>query len=145
MYSFRTESLKRRWLLFNNSWKVFLIGLLHWLLETVDLRKWIFNTATIHVLDCDLLPYCQCLIFKPLTLNKPFSLKLNDARRKYFTCFKIDTLIIKKLSYRRVTARCVFSAVILPITTQQCRNYFYDKSWPSRWYEVGGLVGGNVS
>ena len=34
----------------------------------------------------------------------------------------------KKLSYRRVTARCVLSAVILPITTQQCRNYLYDKS-----------------
>jgi len=29
---------------------------------------------------------------------------------------------IKKLSYRRVTARCVLSVVILPITTQQYRN-----------------------
>ena len=38
----------------------------------MDLRKWTFNTATIHVLDCGLLPYCQCLIFKPLTLNKTF-------------------------------------------------------------------------
>ena len=26
---------------------------------------------------------------------------------------------------------------------QQCRNYLYDKSRPNRWYEVGGLVGGN--
>jgi len=34
----------------------------------------------------------------------------------------------KKLSYRRVTARCVLSVVILPIITQQCRNYLYDKS-----------------
>jgi len=34
----------------------------------------------------------------------------------------------KKLSYRRVTARCVLSVVILPITTQQCRNYLYNKS-----------------
>ena len=34
----------------------------------------------------------------------------------------------KKLSYRRVTARCVVSVEILPITTQQCRNYLYDKS-----------------
>jgi len=33
----------------------------------------------------------------------------------------------------------------LPITTQQCRNYLYDKSWPNRWYEVGGLVRGNMS
>ena len=34
----------------------------------------------------------------------------------------------KKLSYRRVTARCVLSVVILPIATQQCRNYLNDKS-----------------
>jgi len=50
----------------------------------------------------------------------------------------------KKLSYRWVTARCVLSVVILPVTTQQCRKYLYDKSWPNRWYELGGLVGGNV-
>ena len=35
----------------------------------------------------------------------------------------------KKLSYRRGTARCVVSVEILPIATQQCRNYLYDKSW----------------
>ena len=29
----------------------------------------------------------------------------------------------KKLSYRRGTARCVMSIEILPIATQQCRNY----------------------
>jgi len=34
----------------------------------------------------------------------------------------------KKLSYRRETARCVVSVEILPIATQQCRNYLYDKS-----------------
>jgi len=34
----------------------------------------------------------------------------------------------KKLSYRRGTGRCVVSIEILPITTQQCRNYLYDKS-----------------
>ena len=34
----------------------------------------------------------------------------------------------KKLSYRRRTARCVVSIEILPIATQQCRNYLYDKS-----------------
>ena len=52
----------------------------------------------------------------------------------------------KKLSYRRMTARCVLSVVILPVATQQCRNYLYlyDKSRPNWWYEVGGLVGGNV-
>ena len=50
----------------------------------------------------------------------------------------------KKLSYRRGTARCVVSIEILPVATQQYRNYLYDKSWPNRWYEVGDLVGGNA-
>jgi len=36
--------------------------------------------------------------------------------------------VYKKLSYRRGTARCVVSIEILPIATQQCRNYLYDKS-----------------
>ena len=31
----------------------------------------------------------------------------------------------KKLRYRRGTARCVVSIEILPIATQQCRNYFH--------------------
>jgi len=34
----------------------------------------------------------------------------------------------KKLSYRRGTARCVVSVEILPVATQQCINYLYDKS-----------------
>jgi len=34
----------------------------------------------------------------------------------------------KKLSYPRGTAQCVMSVEILPIATQQCRNYLYDKS-----------------
>jgi len=34
----------------------------------------------------------------------------------------------KKLSYRQGTARCVVSIEILPIATQKCRNYLYDKS-----------------
>ena len=34
----------------------------------------------------------------------------------------------KKLSYRRGTARCVVSIEILPVATQQCRNYLDDKS-----------------
>ena len=32
----------------------------------------------------------------------------------------------KKLSYRLGTARCVVSVEILPIATQQCRDYLYD-------------------
>jgi len=34
----------------------------------------------------------------------------------------------KKSSYRQGTARCVVSVEILPIATQQCRNYLFDKS-----------------
>jgi len=40
-------------------------------------------------------------------------------------CISVDD---KKLSYRRGTTRCVVSIEILPIATQQCRNYLYDKS-----------------
>ena len=43
--------------------------------------------------------------------------------------FRIPPLMSnKKLSYRRVTARCVVSVESLPTATQQCRNYLYDKS-----------------
>jgi len=38
------------------------------------------------------------------------------------------TFIYTGSSAIAVTARCVLSVVILPITTQQCRNYLYDKS-----------------
>ena len=71
---------------------------------------------------------------------------LSGHRRGHWS--KLAAILVaynKKLSYRRVTARCVLSVVILLIATQQCRNYLYDKSWPNWWYEVGGLVGGNVS
>jgi len=36
--------------------------------------------------------------------------------------------VYKQLSYRRGTARCVVSIEILPVATQQYRNYLYDKS-----------------
>ena len=64
--------------------------------------------------------------------------------RVIVTVIQVSSLIDKKLSYRRGTARCVVSIEILPIAAQQCRNYLYDKSWPNRWYEVGDLVGGNA-
>ena len=52
-------------------------------------------------LDCGLLLYCQCLIFfKPLTLNKLFSLKLKMQAENIFTCLKIDTLIINRVYYK---------------------------------------------
>ena len=38
------------------------------------------------------------------------------------------TGVDKKLSYRRGTARCDVSIEMLPIATQQYRNYLYDKS-----------------
>ena len=41
---------------------------------------------------------------------------------------RTQTVDNKKLSYRRGTARCVVSVEILPVVTQQCRNYLYDKS-----------------
>ena len=66
-----------------------------------------------------------------------------SARVKNSFNFNLDSLN-KKLRYRRGTAQCVVSIEILPIATQQCRNYLYDKSWPNRWYEVGDLVGGNA-
>ena len=42
--------------------------------------------------------------------------------------YKRDQHNNKKLSYRRGTARCVVSIEILPVATQQYRNYLYDKS-----------------
>ena len=52
------------------------------------------------------------------------------------SCYSNEKLV----SYRRRTARCVVVSVeILPIATQQCRNYLYDKSWTNRYYEVAGL------
>ena len=54
------------------------------------------------------------------------------------------TYFTRSSAHRRGTTRCVVSIEILPIATQQCRNYLYDKSWPNRWYEVGDLVGGNA-
>jgi len=41
---------------------------------------------------------------------------------------KVHSKCNKKRSYRRGTARCVVSVEILPVATQQCRNYLYDKS-----------------
>jgi len=38
------------------------------------------------------------------------------------------TVIICNKKLSRGTARCVVSIEILPIATQQCRNYLYDKS-----------------
>jgi len=62
--------------------------------------------------------------------NSPQQCYLHCLHSPYLTCSQIWFQINgnKKLSYRRGTARCVLSVVILPIATQQCRNYLYDKS-----------------
>jgi len=64
--------------------------------------------------------------------------------KKYFCTAAIPHKRNNKLSYRRGTARCVVSVEILPIATQQCRNYLYDKSLTDRSYEVGGLQWADV-
>jgi len=63
--------------------------------------------------------------------------KVVDANNMNLNCNNViclndqDSLSIlyKNLRYRQRTARCVVSVEILPIATQQCRNYLYDKSW----------------
>jgi len=63
----------------------------------------------------------------------------NTNCRPTKTCTKRSLIQNKKLRYRRVTARCVVSVEILPITTQQCRNNLYNKSGTNRSYEVKAL------
>ena len=58
----------------------------------------------------------------------------------------------KKISYRRGTVQCVVSVEILPIATQQCRNYLQTKSccrqslticainYTGRALELGGII-----
>ena len=60
----------------------------------------------------------------PEYYNKGFGSKLT-RKLLYYECIAKSN---KKLSYRRGTARFVVSIEILPIATQQCRNYLYDKS-----------------
>jgi len=62
---------------------------------------WTFNTATIYVFG--LRPVALLSVshlFKPLTLNKLFSLKLKMQAENIFTCLKIDTLIINRVYYK---------------------------------------------
>jgi len=61
-------------------------------------------------------------------VNQVYTAHLPTKSRRHLANDRLLISLYKKLSYRRVTARCVLSVVILPITTQQCRNYLYDKS-----------------
>jgi len=56
--------------------------------------------------------------------RREYSFQSRLSVRLYLPVLRKD----KKLSYRCGTARCVVSVEILPIATQQCRNYLYDKS-----------------
>ena len=53
-----------------------------------------------------------------------------DEKKRFYIFYSshISTFFNKKLSYHRGTARGVVSVDILPIATQQRRNYLYDKS-----------------
>ena len=101
----------------------------------------------------NLVRWCKmCLLTSPTVKNLNFTNPrcrtaaiLKTVKLPYLCTAARKLVVYKKLSCRLVTARCVLSVVILPVATQQCRNYLYDKSWPNWWYEVGGLVGGNVS
>jgi len=73
------------------------------------------------------------------TLNNSFSVGKSGMINSLSYWGKVLHYLNKKLSYRRGIARCVESVEILPIATQQCRNYLYYKSWTNRSYEVGRL------
>jgi len=73
-----------------------------------------------------LLTEFQHMLLNAVPLRYLSDVKMNTAEKT--PDFHLSGFEYKKLSYRRVTARCVLSVVILPITTQQCRNYLYDKS-----------------
>ena len=51
----------------------------------------------------------------------------NERMRELWMARVLHYFANKKLRYRRGTARCVVSVEILPVATQQCRNYLYDK------------------
>ena len=70
-------------------------------------------------------PHFTAIIYTRNATNPENFAKIGRVRSEIIG---LEPIVNKKLSYRRVTARCVLSVVFLPITTQQCRNYLYDKS-----------------
>jgi len=76
----------------------------------------------------------QCELVVPSFTKGKLQLSAKDAElsramsRDWIHVERVVGVLNKKLSYRRVTARCILSVVILPIATQQYRNYLYDKS-----------------
>jgi len=86
----------------------------------------------------------ESCFWRPFWTRRVLVITAHFVSRSSNCALKCLGLVYKKLSYSRGTARCVVSIEILPIATQRCRNYLYDKSWPNRWYEVADLVGGNA-
>ena len=78
--------------------------------------------------------YCVCTSLSRYLPFDPVSIALFSER---YTIAAFPKLTVKKLSYRRGTARCVVSVEMLPIATQQCRNY----STTSHELAFGALVG----
>jgi len=66
--------------------------------------------------------------FNQVALQTPVCHKVSQHTPPDTDKYRVTAMQDKKLSYRRETARCVVSIEILPIATQQCRNYLYDKS-----------------
>ena len=81
----------------------------------VPLQAWPWYGHRAHV-------YVQTVYVAYPKVLRVDSLPRNVSPASQFT-IRYEMLFYKKLSYRRGTARCVVSIEILPIATQQCRNY----------------------
>ena len=73
-----------------------------------------YDTIQDAILTCARKPTLVSLIYRTEPTTKKCKTEKNKSN--------------KKLGYRRGTARCVVSVEILPVVTQQCRNYLFDKS-----------------
>ena len=71
---------------------------------------------------------CNIFIIIIIILSHNKKLQNNNSTKYPIKPLARRDAVIKKLSYRRGTARCVVSIEILPIAPQQGRNYLYDKS-----------------
>ena len=76
------------------------------------------------IVNCVLHAFCHALVNgnQSVRWRSLWFIRLSIIDRTHVTDFPFFSVTSnnKKLSYRRVTARCVLSVVILPITTQQC-------------------------
>jgi len=113
---------------------------LNWTLEFANWSSVPFSSYTVKCEQAFSVRYGEANIFIFIhQAGSSINSDNNNRKLNYKHIIKYYNFLHKKLSYRRGTARCVVSVEILPIATQQCRNYLYDKSWTNRSYEVGGL------